>query len=56
MTKLTYYVQNEKVKKIIDLVMSMRNSFEYPNSENSMDEKRYSEFFEKEILKIINTK
>jgi hypothetical protein len=56
MTKLTYYIQNEKVKKIIELSESLRKCLEYPNSENSMDERRYSEHFEKEILKIIKTK
>ena len=56
MSKLTYFISNPKVKEILELSESLRKCLEYPNSENSGDERRYSEFFEQKILEVINRK
>ena len=53
MSKLTYFIVNPKVKEILELAESLRKCLEYPNSENSSDERRYSEFFEAKILEVI---
>jgi len=50
---LTYFVVNPKVKEILELSEKLRKSLEYPNSENSGDERRYTEYFEKKILEVI---
>ena len=55
MSKYTFIV-NPKVKEILELSESLRKCLEYPNSENSMDERRYSEFFEQKILDVIKRK
>ena len=55
MSKYTFIV-NPKVKEILELADSLRKCLEYPNSENSGDERRYSEFFEQKILEIIKRK
>lgn len=52
MSKYTFIV-NPKVKEILELAESLRKCLEYPNSENSGDERRYSEFFEAKILEVI---
>ena len=56
MSKLTYFISNPKVKEILELSESLRECLEYPNSENSGDERRYSEFFEQKILEVIKRK
>jgi hypothetical protein len=56
MSKLTYFISNPKVKEILELSESLRKCLEYPNSENSGDERRYSEFFEAKILEVIKRK
>ena len=56
MSKLYTYISNPKVKEILELSDSLRKCLEYPNSENSMDERRYSEFFEQKILEVIKRK
>ena len=56
MSKLTYFISNPKVKEILELSESLRKCLEYPNSENSGDERRYSEFFEQKILEVIKRK
>lgn len=55
MSKYTFIV-NPKVKEILELSESLRKCLEYPNSENSGDERRYSEFFEQKILEVIKRK
>ena len=57
MSKLTYtFINNPKVKEILELSEKLRECLEYPNSENSGDERRYSEFFEAKILEVIKRK
>jgi hypothetical protein len=57
MTNRTYtFINDPKVKDILALVNSLNSSLEYPNSENSGDERRYSEFFEAKILEVIKRK
>ncbi len=57
MSKLTYtFINNTKVKEILELSEKLRECLEYPNSENSRDERHYSEFFEAKILEIIKRK
>ena len=50
------YINNPKVKEILELSDKPRTCLEYPNSENSGDERRYSEHFEAEIIKVIKRK
>ena len=56
MSKVYTYINNPKVKEILELSDSFRKCLEYPNSENSGDERRYSEFFEQKILEVIKRK
>jgi len=57
MTKSTYtFISNPKVKEILELADSLRKCLEYPNSENSRDERHYSEHFESKILEVIKRK
>ena len=54
-TKMKYtYVNDPRVARVLELAEKLRNSLEYPNSETSLDERRYTEHFEAEILKVIN--
>ena len=53
MSKLYTFIVNPKVKEILELADSLRKCLEYPNSENSGDERRYSEHFESKILEVI---
>ena len=55
MSKYTFIV-NPKVKEILELSDKLRECLEYPNSETSLDERRYSEFFEQKILEVIKRK
>ena len=55
MSKYTFIV-NPKVKEILELADNLRECLEYPNSETSLDERRYSEFFEQKILEVIKRK
>lgn len=56
MTKLYTYINDPRVKEILELAESLRKCLEYPNSENSGDERRYSEFFEAKILEVMKHK
>jgi hypothetical protein len=56
MTALTYWIKDPKVKEILELSERLRKCLEYPNSENSSDESRYSEMFEAKILEVIKRK
>ena len=56
MSKVYTFINNPKVKEILILAENLRNSLEYPNSENSGDERRYSEYYEKRILEVIKSK
>jgi hypothetical protein len=55
MSKYTFIV-NPKVQEILELAESLRKCLEYPNSENSGDERRYSEHFEAKIIEVIKRK
>ena len=55
MSKYTFIV-NPKVKEILELSERLRECLKYPNSENSGDERRYSEYFEAKILEVIKRK
>ena len=56
MSKLTYFITDPRVKEILELAESLRECLEYPNSENSRDERHYSEHFEQKILEAIKRK
>lgn len=56
MSKLYTYINDPKVKEILQLADSLRECLQYPNSENSMDERRYSEHFEAKIKEVIKRK
>jgi hypothetical protein len=47
------FINNPKVKEILELADSLRKCLEYPNSENSRDD---SEHFEQKILEVIKRK
>ena len=56
MSKLYTFIVNPKVKEILELADKLRECLEYPNRENSRDERHYSEHFEAEIIKVIKRK
>ena len=56
MSRVYEYINNPKVKEILELSDKLRECLEYPNSETSLDERRYSEFFEQKILEVIKRK
>lgn len=47
------YINNPRVLEILELADRLRECLKYPNSENSNDERRYSEHFEAKILEVI---
>jgi hypothetical protein len=55
MSKYTF-INNPKVKEILELSDKLRECLKYPNSENSGDERRYSEHFEQKIIEAIKRK
>jgi hypothetical protein len=55
MSKYTFIV-NPKVKEILKLADKFNKCLQYPNSENSRDERHYSEHFEQKILEVIESK
>jgi hypothetical protein len=55
MSKYTFIV-NPKVKEILELADKLNKCLQYPNSENSRDERHYSEHFEQKILEVIESK
>lgn len=50
------YVKDPKVKRILELSMKLQELLRYPNSENSRDERHYTEWYEEEVLKAIKQK
>lgn len=56
MSRVYTYINNPKVKEMLELSDKLRKCLEYPNSETSLDERRYSEFFEQKILEVIKRK
>ena len=52
--KKTYtYIENKSIKEIVEWVNWLNTNLQYPNSENSNDERRYTKIFETEVLKLI---
>lgn len=43
------YVKDTRVQRIIELAMWLENNLRYPNSETSLDEMRYVEYFENQV-------
>lgn len=57
MTNRTYtFINDSRVREILALANSLNECLKYPNSENSGDERRYSEFFEAKILETMKRK
>ena len=52
--KRFWAITDNRVQNIIDLVVTLNERLEYPNSENSNDEKQYMKIYEQKILEIIN--
>ena len=53
MTNRTYtFINDPRVRELLALANSLNKCLEYPNSENSGDERRYSEYFEAKILEV----
>jgi hypothetical protein len=50
------FINDPRVKEVLELADNLRKCLEYPNSENSRDERHYSEHFEAKILEVINSK
>jgi hypothetical protein len=50
------FINDPRVKEVLKLADNLRKCLEYPNSETSLDERRYSEHFETKILEVINSK
>jgi hypothetical protein len=48
------YTKDPRVTRIVELAAILRDRLQYPNSENSRDEQHYTEWFEEEVLKLIN--
>lgn len=54
MTNKTYtFINDPKVREILALANNLNECLEYPNSENSSEERSYSEFFEAKILEVM---
>jgi hypothetical protein len=53
-TKLSY-VKDPRVARAYELAVILQDRLQYPNSETSLDEQRYTEWFEEEILKLFQT-
>ena len=47
------YIKDPKVREILELADRLRECLKYPNSENSGDERRYSEYFEEKIKEVM---
>ena len=48
------YIKDPRVALLVELTEQLRKNLEYPNSENSLDERRYTERFEQAVLEILN--
>ena len=47
------YIKDPRVARIVELTEQLRKNLEYPNSETSLDERRYTERFEADVLEIL---
>lgn len=54
MKDLSKYIKDQRVLKILKLVNQLDENLRYPNSENSLDEMRYCERFENNVINIMN--
>jgi len=48
------YIKDPRVARLVELTEQLRKNLEYPNSENSLDERRYTERFEAAVLEILD--
>jgi hypothetical protein len=48
------YIKDPRVARVLELAENLRKNLEYPNSENSLDERRYTERFEAAVLEILD--
>jgi hypothetical protein len=48
------YIKDPRVARLVELTEQLRKNLEYPNSETSLDERRYTERFEAEVLEILD--
>ena len=55
MKNLTY-IENKRIKEIIGWVNWLNTNLQYPNSESSKDELRYTEIFEEKVQEILDKK
>lgn len=56
MTNKYTYIIDPRVKEVLELADRLRECLKYPNSENSGDERRYSEYFEAKIKEAMKRK
>ena len=50
------FVRDPRVAEVIKWSEWLRKNLAYPNSENSIDERRYTEIYEEKILEIMKRK
>ena len=50
------YTKDPRVTRIVELAIILQDRLQYPHSENSRDERHYTEWFEEEVLKLIQSK
>jgi hypothetical protein len=50
------FVKDPRVAELFNWAMWLRKNLEYPNSENSRDEARYTEIYEEKVLEILQRK
>jgi len=48
------YIKDPRVARLVELTEQLRKNLEYPNSETSLDERRYTERFEAAVLEILD--
>ena len=48
------FIKDPRVARLVELTEQLRKNLEYPNSETSNDERRYTERFEAAVLEILN--
>jgi len=48
------YIKDPRVARLVELTEQLRKNLEYPNSETSNDERRYTEQFEAAVLEILD--
>ena len=48
------FIKDPRVARVLELTEQLRKNLEYPNSETSLDERRYTERFEAAVLDILD--